>query len=70
MWEGHSEDNCETGRDCSGWWVADILNIDMTVTIYIKIKAITNVTNVVKSVIPWMINVVNGLRFLTLGFFL
>lgn len=47
-----------------------ILNIDMTVTIHIKIKAVTNVTNVVISVIPWMINVVNGLRFLTLGFFL
>jgi len=27
------------------------------------------VTNVVISVIPRMINVVNGLRFLTLGFF-
>lgn len=74
MLEGHSEDIRETGRDCSGLWVADIstknLNMDMTVTIHIKIKAVTNVTNVVISVIPWVINVVNGLKFLTLGFFL
>jgi len=24
MWEGHSEDISETGRDCAGLWVADI----------------------------------------------
>lgn len=25
MWEDHSEGICETGRDCSGLWAANIM---------------------------------------------
>lgn len=42
----------------------------MKITVCNKIKAITYVSNVLIGAIPWMINVVNGLSFLMLGFFL